>query len=59
MEPELRPQLVSRVLEVDGSQFRAFFSSPDLRGLRVSVSSFLELVQVSAETIEAFAIDRA
>lgn len=58
VEPELRPQVVARVLEVEGATLRACFRACDPRSLRVSASSFLELVQVAVETIEALSIER-
>ncbi|KAK9816059.1 hypothetical protein WJX74_000968 [Apatococcus lobatus] len=54
VDPELRPQQVTRELSVDGSNFIMKFSATDVKSLRAAVGTFCDLLGLAARTMEAF-----
>jgi tRNA threonylcarbamoyladenosine modification (KEOPS) complex Pcc1 subunit len=54
VDPELRPESVSRQVVADGTALVLNFAAVDVRTLRAAVGTFLDLVALSARTLEAF-----
>ena len=53
-DKEVKGDVLSRTMRVEDGKLIVSFTSTSLKNLRVSVNSFLEYLQLSAETIEAF-----
>ncbi|KAI7842507.1 hypothetical protein COHA_003861 [Chlorella ohadii] len=54
VDPELRPEAVSRELRVDGSALVMDFAAVDMRTLRAAVGTFCDLLGLATRTLEAF-----
>lgn len=54
VDPELRPEAVTRVLAVDGSALVLNFAAVDMRTLRAAVCTFCDLLGLASRTLEAF-----
>ncbi len=54
VDPELRPEFVSREITVKGSTVILSFEAVDARTLRAAVGTFCDLLRLASETLEAF-----
>ncbi|CAL5228572.1 g11729 [Coccomyxa viridis] len=54
VDPELRPQLVTRKLSVEGSTLQIHFSATDAKTMQAAVGTFYDLLKLATETLEAF-----
>lgn len=54
VDPELRPEQVTRALTVEGSDFVMKFNAADVRTLRAAVSTFCDLLALVTRTLEMF-----
>ncbi|CAK0786080.1 hypothetical protein CVIRNUC_009293 [Coccomyxa viridis] len=55
VDPELRPQQVTRKLSVQGRSLQIFFSAADAKTLRAAVGTFYDLLGLATRMLEAFA----
>ncbi len=55
VDPEVRPNMVRRSLHTEDSLLIVHFAAKDLRSLRVSLGSHLEMMELSVRTIEQLA----
>lgn len=54
VDPELRPDQVSKCLTVEGNALLATFAAADVRTLRAAVGSFCDLLGLATRILEAF-----
>jgi len=54
VDPELRPEQVTRALSVEGTDFIMKFNAADVRTLRAAVSTFCDLLALVTRTLEMF-----
>ncbi|PSC75529.1 hypothetical protein C2E20_1303 [Micractinium conductrix] len=54
VDPELRPEAVTRQLVVDGRVLVLNFAAVDMRTLRAAVGTFCDLLGLASRTLEAF-----
>lgn len=54
VDPELRPDEVSRIIHVDGNAFIIDIAATDLKSLRTSVSSVYDFIRVSLAALAEF-----
>ncbi|KAL4444076.1 hypothetical protein ABPG75_011813 [Micractinium tetrahymenae] len=54
VDPELRPEAVTRELAVEGSSLVLHFAAVDMRTLRAAVCTFCDLLGLASRTLEAF-----
>jgi tRNA threonylcarbamoyladenosine modification (KEOPS) complex Pcc1 subunit len=54
LDPELRPRLVERHLEVTGNQLRVTFRGWDRRVCRKAINAFLDSLHTSVDVLERF-----
>jgi len=54
VDPELRPQQVSRKLTVEGSTLVMHFEAVEVRLLRAAVGTFFDLLVLATQTLETF-----
>ncbi|PRW50921.1 hypothetical protein C2E21_5461 [Chlorella sorokiniana] len=54
VDPELRPEAVTRELRVDGCALVLDFAAVDMRTLRAAVGTFCDLLGLATRTLEAF-----
>ncbi|KAL0024205.1 hypothetical protein WJX77_008186 [Trebouxia sp. C0004] len=52
VDPELRPEQVTRGLSVEGNDFVMKFNAADVRTLRAAVSTFCDLLALVTRTLE-------
>jgi EKC/KEOPS complex subunit LAGE3/PCC1 len=55
VDKEIRPHLIRRVYSVEGNEFVAFFEAKSCKDLRVSLTSFYDMLLLATRTINAFA----
>ena len=55
VDPEVRPNMVRRSSHTEDNVMIVHFAAKDLRSLRVSLGSHLEMVELSVRTIEQLA----
>eukprot|EP00043_Microstomoeca_roanoka_P015261 m.152599 g.152599 ORF g.152599 m.152599 type:complete len:167 (+) comp16217_c2_seq2:85-585(+) len=56
VDKEPKPHVCQRSMEVQGSTLNVTFEAAELRVLRVASSWFLEMLQLTTETIEGFSL---
>lgn len=54
LDPELRPQLVQRELEVHQRLFRATFRGQDAHVLRTAINAFYDALRVAIQVLDRF-----
>eukprot|EP00887_Chlorella_sp_A99_P001238 scaffold14.g1238.t1 len=54
VDPELRPEAVTRELGVEGSTLVMRFAAVDVRTLRAAVGTFCDLLALATRTLERF-----
>lgn len=54
VDPELRPEQVTRVLSTEGNDLVMKFNASDVRSLRAAVSTFCDLLALVSRTLETF-----
>jgi hypothetical protein len=55
VDRELRPQLLQKIIRVEGNVLHVTFQSSDLKLLRTATSSFFDYFKLAARTIGEFA----
>jgi len=58
VDEEIRPERIYRHLRLEGSVMHCFFSAVELHFLRVSVSSFLEMLALATDTAAQFSLSQ-